>query len=204
MDDEPPELKEILFEEGEGSRAEILEAAFDALLEHGYSELTIDAIGDEFDKSQSLIYHHYESKDELLIDLLGLLTDYFEEQTPGDYRPEKPRERIENFVDATVGVKDRDRTVIGAILELRARAVHDEDYREHFARSDEVIRNALAEDIREGIDEGEFRDVDAEQMAAWLHTTSVGTTFQWVTSDESWVEMHEREVREHLERHLYR
>ena len=204
MTEEVPELKELLFDgEDEGTRKQILAAAFEALQEHGYPELTIDAIGDEFEKSQSLIYHHYDSKDELLIDLLQLITEYFEEPVP-EIRPSNPRDRIETFVETAVGLNQMDRTAIGTLIELRAQAVHDEDYREHFARSDEVIQEAIAEDIRDGIESGVFQDVDAERMATWLYTVSIGAAFRSVTSEDSWIETNEREVREHLQQRLYR
>ena len=203
MTDEVPNLKEMLFDGEGGTREEILAAAFDALHKHGYSELTIEAIGDEFEKSQSLIYHHYDSKDELLIDLLQFMIEYFEGSTPESHLTD-PRDRIEAFVEAGIGLDDRDKTAIGTLIELRAQAVHDEDYREHFIRSDEVLHQKLVDDIRDGIESGVFQEVDPDRMAVWLHTVSIGAAFRSVTSDDSWVERNEEEVHEHLEERLYR
>ncbi|MDZ7689352.1 MAG: TetR/AcrR family transcriptional regulator [Halobacteriales archaeon] len=203
MTDEVPKLKNLLFGGDGDTRKEILAAAFEALHRHGYSELTIDAIGDEFEKSQSLIYHHYDSKDELLLDLLRFITDYFEEPMP-EIRPSEPRDRIDTFVETTVGLRQRDRTAIGTLIELRAQAVHDERYREHFIRSDKVIQEYLAEDIRDGIESGVFREVDPERTATLLYTVSIGAAFRSVTSDDSWVEMNEEEVQHYLERQLYK
>ncbi|QAU12403.1 TetR family transcriptional regulator [Halorubrum sp. BOL3-1] len=66
------------FAEPADTREAILGAAFRALREHGYASVTIQRIGDEFDKSPSLVYHHYDGKDDLLLDLLGFLLDAFE------------------------------------------------------------------------------------------------------------------------------
>lgn len=203
MTEEVPELKSLIFDDDTGTREEILEAAFEALQEHGYSELTIDAIGDEFDKSQSLIYHHYDSKDELLVDLLRLITEYFEEPMPESHDL-GPRDRIETFVETAVGLDQMDRTAIGMLIELRAQAVHDEDYREHFVRSDEVIQEHIAGDIRDGIESGVFQEVDAERMAVWIHTVSIGAAFRSSTAGDSWVEENEKEVQDYLEKRLYR
>lgn len=203
MTEKVPKLRELLFEGEGGTREQILAAALDALQKHGYLELTIEAIGDEFDKSQSLIYHHYDSKDEMLVDLLRLIIDYFEEPVP-ESRPEDPRERIDTFVETTVGLRQMDRTAIEALVELRAQATHDEDFREHFVRSDEVIQEALADDIRDGIESGVFQEVEPERVATWLYTVSIGATFRSVTSNDAWVETNEKEVRKQLERRLYR
>lgn len=203
MTEKVPKLKDLLFDSDGGTREQILAAAFDALHEHGYPELTIDAIGDEFDKSQSLIYHHYDSKDELLIDLLQQMIDYFEGPMP-EIRPSDPRDRIETFIETGIGLRQMDRTAIGTLIELRAQAVHDDRYREHFVRSDEVIQEAIADDIRDGIESGVFQEVDAERMATWLYTVSIGTAFRSVTSDNTWIGMNEEEVRDYLERRLYK
>ena len=38
-----------------GTRAAIMEATFEALSKHGYADLTIQTIADEFEKSKSLL-----------------------------------------------------------------------------------------------------------------------------------------------------
>ena len=62
----------------EGTREEIMRATYLALCEHGYASLTIQRISDEFPKSKSLIYHHYDGKDDLLIDFLEFVLERFE------------------------------------------------------------------------------------------------------------------------------
>jgi AcrR family transcriptional regulator len=203
MTEQEPYLIDILFDGDGGTREEILAATFKALHEHGYSELTVDDIGDEFEKSQSLIYHHYDSKDEVLLDLLELMIEHFESHKPGTYVSD-PRDRIKTFVEMSVGLESMDRTAAGTFTELRAQAIHDDDYREQFVKYDEVIQEALADDIRKGIEAGAFRDVDAERMATWLYTVTVGTTFRSVTAGDSWIDMNEEEVNSHLENVLYR
>ena len=44
------------------SKKEIMEATYEALCKHGYAELSIEKIADEFDKGKSLIYYHYDDK----------------------------------------------------------------------------------------------------------------------------------------------
>ena len=203
MAEQEPYILDLLFPDDGGTREQILAATFKALHDHGYADLTIDAIGDEFDKSQSLIYHHYDSKDDLLLDLLELMIEYFEGQTH-ENRFSDPRDRIEKFVEFAVGLEDMDRTAAGTFVELRAQAIHNDDYREQFIKYDEVLQRGLAEDIREGIDAGVFRKVDAERMATWLHTVSTGAALRSMTADDEWVEANVEEVRNHLERCLYR
>src|SRR6056297_2610307 len=85
------------FSKTSGTREEILESTFHALCEHGYAEITISKIGDHFDKSQSLIYHHYENKDDLLLDLLEYMLEELESQVP--LSTQSPRDYMSGIID---------------------------------------------------------------------------------------------------------
>jgi len=63
----------------------IREAAFRALVEHGYADLSIKDIGEELGQNPSLIYHYFDSKDDLLLSMLDVFVEIFLDQ-----RTEKP------------------------------------------------------------------------------------------------------------------
>lgn len=71
MPDEP-------FATPSNTREEILAATYRSLREHGYADLTIEKIGREFEKSPSLVYHHFDDKDDLVLAMLDSLLDSFE------------------------------------------------------------------------------------------------------------------------------
>ncbi|MCU4717047.1 TetR/AcrR family transcriptional regulator [Halapricum hydrolyticum] len=172
-------------EDAEDTQTAIMRATFDALVEYGYAGLTIDRIDEFFPKSKSLLYHHYDGKDDLLVDFLSRMIDDYEAEidceTPGD-----ARERLDRWLDAIARpeLAEEDRGFIRALVELRAQAAHDERYREHFTRSDRFFRGWLADIIADGIEEGVFREVDPEQVAATIHTIAGGVMTDRVTSDD--------------------
>ena len=165
------------FAEPSNTRQAILGAAFRALCEHGYANVTIQRIGDEFDKSPSLVYHHYDGKDDLLIDLLGFLLDRFEasiadgavaEPTDepaagaGDLPEMAPeafdrsaRDQLDDYLTASVdpasldGAYAPDARFVTVMTELRSQAASDEAYRDHFDRSDRVFGEYLERLVRE-------------------------------------------------------
>ena len=159
------------FAEPADTREAILDAAFRALCEHGYADLTIKRIGEEFDKSPSLVYHHYDGKDELLIDLLEFLLAEFETSIAGENRSESggagsaeippeafersAREQIDAYLTATTdpeSVDDEfapDARFFTVMTELRAQAANSDAYREHFDRSDRVFGEYLEGIVRE-------------------------------------------------------
>ena len=159
------------FAEPSDTRQAILGAAFRALCEHGYANVTIKRIGDEFDKSPSLVYHHYDGKDELLIDLLEFLLAEFEGSIAGERRPDSggsgapadaseafdrsAREQLDAYLTATTdpgSIDDEyapDAQFFTVMTELRAQAASDEAYRDHFDRSDRVLEEYLEALVRE-------------------------------------------------------
>jgi len=206
------------FAEPADTRQAILGAAFRALCEHGYADLTIKRIGEEFDKSPSLVYHHYDGKDELLVDLLGFLLDGFEASVSEGAFDMVPRERLDTYVAATTdpnsipGEYGPDGRFMTAIVELRAQAATDDAYRDHFDRSDRVFGSFLERTVREAATEvqegarGEERaDATADpvppaEVASALQTLAVGGMFRWTTTtDDEWADDTRRGIRRHLE-----
>lgn len=172
-------------DESPDTREAIMLATYHALCEHGYAALTIDRIHSEFPKSKSLLYHHYDSKDDLLLDFLEYLLSIL----PEDLAPVDeggPRARLETIVDYVLTTADDrpDDDFHGAIVELRAQAVNDPAYREHFTRSDVDFRSRIQHILDDGVETGVFRDHDTAAAATFLHTVLLGALEKRVTSDD--------------------
>jgi AcrR family transcriptional regulator len=182
----------------EDARQAILRAAYDALCEHGYADLSTQHIADASSKSKSLIYHHYDDKDDLLLDLLDHLLDRFQQETRVD--AEDPREHVEAVLDAVLAVDlpPERRAFTRAMVSLRAQAAYDDAYREHFQRHDAVVRDGLRDAVEAGRRTGAFRDVDPDRVASFVVTAIGGAMTARVTGDEDAVPA----VREELQRYV--
>ena len=169
----------------EGTREEIMRATYLALCEHGYAGLTIDRIGEEFPKSKSLVYHHYDGKDDLLRDFLDFVLERFEDEVPPE-NAEEPQDHLEAVLDHVLAtpLPERRREYLSAMVELRAQAAHDEAYREQFTRHDRFFTDRLAHLVESGIAEGVFRDVDPQGVAAALVATFNGAMTMRVTTTD--------------------
>ena len=181
------------------TREAIMKATYHALCEHGYAGLTIARIAEDFEKSKSLLYHHYDSKDELLLDFLSFMLEEFQLAVPAG-ESNRPEARLEAMFELALAPEDWDEGLkfTRAMTELRAQAAHDERFREHFVDHDRVFREALVETIEEGIDDGTFREVDAEQAAAFIFATLAGGMNQLATARAG----HEDAIRDELERYV--
>jgi AcrR family transcriptional regulator len=162
-----------------GTEVAIMEATFEALSTYGYADLTIQRIADAFPKSKSLLYYHYDDKEAILREFLDWLVDEFRTEVERDFETtlaEDPRAALEGLVDDLLPreLSDEGRTFRVALLGLQARAAHDPVYAERFDELFASIEAALVTVIEEGIEQGEFRDVDAQQTARLVLATASG------------------------------
>ncbi|MFB6141054.1 MAG: TetR/AcrR family transcriptional regulator [Halosimplex sp.] len=181
------------------TREAIMKATYHALCEHGYADLTIQRIGDEFEKSKSLLYHHYDSKDDLLLDFLDFMLERFEDRLPYP-QGESVTEHLDAILDRVLVAPSAEESgdFAQAMVELRAQASHDAEFRDHFTRSDQFFRKQIARIIREGTEQGVFREVDSRQTAATIHAIVVGTMTQRVTTDDDRTDLIRAEVDRYL------
>jgi AcrR family transcriptional regulator len=172
------------FIDPQNTREELMRATYLALCECGYADLTIQRISDEFPKSKSLIYHHYDGKDELLLDFLEFMVDCFEGEVPFE-NTDGADEHLRSVLDHVLAtpLPNKRRGFAKAMVELRAQAAHDERYRDHFTRSDQFFRERIASIIESGIEEGVFKEVNPDDAATFLVTIINGSMTERVTSD---------------------
>ena len=193
------QTSESFLESPQNTREEIMRATFLALCEYGYADLTLQRISDEFSKSKSLIYHHYDGKDELLLDFLQFMVDRFEETVPFEESAGADA-HLRSVLDHVLAtpLPEKRREFAKAMVELRAQAAHDDRYRTYFTQTDRFFRNRIASNIESGIEEGVFREVDPEHAAAFLVTVINGSMTERVTSNQDATEI----VREQVEAYI--
>lgn len=162
------------------TRTAIMEATYRALCRHGSADLTIQAIADEFEKSKSLLYYHYETKDDLLLDFLDWLLDRWAAELREDEADD-----VESFVDRVLPreLGEEREEFRAAFVEIRARAATDPDYRERFTRSDDLFRETLRERIELGVERGDYREVDPAATADLLMSVIDGAMVRRATTD---------------------
>jgi AcrR family transcriptional regulator len=187
--------------EGEAgsTRESIMQATYDALAKHGYADLTIQRIGDEFEKSKSLLYHHYDSKDDLLVDFLGFMLERMAEDIPFEEQADAYQQLLFAFDHVFENTLAPDRLdFIGAMTELRAQAAHDGSFLAQFTANETFIRSRIVEIIEDGIEEGTFREVDPERVAEALLTILDGAFLRYATVEAVDVDVVHEELDEYI------
>jgi len=160
----------------------IMGATYHALCKHGYANLTMQDIADEFDKSRSLLHYHYDTKEELMLAFVDNIVGWIGERL-AESETEEPLERLSEAIDGFViepGEEERE-TFALALVELRVQAVHNEKFREKLATHYERNVEAIAEIVADGIEEGVFHDIDPYRTGEGIYTAFQGARTYQVT-----------------------
>lgn len=148
-----------------------MEATFRALSEHGYADLRMRDIGDEFEMTRPVIHYHYNSKHELISSFLEYLIAQYKDDVDAD-EGEDHWERLRIRIDRCMfgpeidGFDHWERMTV--YHELFSQAQHNDVHRELFNEHYEGMVVGLADAIREGVEDGTFAEVDAMELAQLL------------------------------------
>jgi len=189
------------------SRERIFRATYLAQTEHGFVDLSIQQIADRAELSKSTIYHHFENKDELMMDYAReLLTWYIDEllfEPAGD-----PIENLERSLDlvflgeteAGIALDEiRPQGLDCVYIGLRMQATRNEEMREYFDAVDAMARDRLETLLERGVEEGTLEVVDPKQVAATLYVFLEGALLLRSTENETaWLAL----VREMIDEYL--
>jgi AcrR family transcriptional regulator len=193
--------------EPRNTREAILRATHEVLCERGYGGVSMSRIADRVEISKSVLYHHYDDKDDLLRALLDTTLTVLLEESFRNVE-EEPVVALRRFLSIPLSEELPGETAAAGsavtpafartYVELRAQAAHDPQYRENFTKNEARVRERLVTVIERGVAEGQLRERDPEAAAEYLLTLSQGLIFRRLTTDGVDVE----HVRAELERYL--
>ena len=153
----------------------IMEAVHDAIVKHGYPNLTMAHIAAEFDRSKSLLYYHYEGKDELLEDFFAYICTAIEADLDAK-SPDDPVERLHYLIDRILPseLSEGERQYRQALFEVRSQAPHNAACRGEIIRTDDMMIGELTDTLRAGVESGVFADIDPDDWGEFIFATLFG------------------------------
>jgi AcrR family transcriptional regulator len=175
---EPPERT------SSDSNEEIMRATYRVLQEHGYADLTIKRIADEYGKSTAAVHYHYDTKDDLLVAFLDYILERFV-NTIHEVETTDPEQRLNLLLDKLLVAPEDHHDLLISVLEMRSQAPYKEAFGKRFQQNDEYVRYMLKTVMDHGIQEGVFNDVDTEHTARALMTIVDGARARAVVLDET-------------------
>lgn len=168
-------------DQAQSTKDEIIDATREALVEHGYADLSMGKIADEFGRSQSLLHYHFDSKEKLIAAVLRRER----KQYKGWFQsmPTDPEQRldllVESFVREYSDWADRE-PMAARYSELLAAANHSEPIQMELQALFDRIREEFVETVREGVDDGTFQDVDPEHVGHLITAANASAGQYWL------------------------
>ncbi|MEF8875031.1 MAG: TetR/AcrR family transcriptional regulator [Candidatus Thermoplasmatota archaeon] len=166
------------------TRKDIMKATFRAIREHGYAELTMDKIAEEYDKCKSNLHYHYGTKENLMVDFITYLLEGFKEKVVPD--TDDPVKRLDGLIDSMlfgIGEGEIPERFHAVLVELRSQAPHNEKYRKKITENDRFIHNKVKEIIEEGIEKERFKEVNPDQIATIILSTIDGGRARQISTE---------------------
>jgi AcrR family transcriptional regulator len=160
------------------SKKEIMEATNTALRKYGYSEISIQKIADEFPKSKSLLYHHYDSKDDILLDLIDQTLEEFTENCI-EIEKNSPEKQLRE--KAFIGF-NQENDIAKAMMEIRTQGIRDKRYRDRFKKFSKTYRHTLEKLIKRT--DMEESEVKPEKAAIFIDSVNREAMFAQATEEE--------------------
>lgn len=140
------------YKKSEASRQQVLEAAIQALSERGYARTSVSDIAAAAGMSKGAVHYHFESKDDLIEQVLQHCADLMRERVTAAWdAPGKPRERILRALAVMRTSRKDPGPELRVLAELMAQGLHEPKLQQTLRAMFEANRKQVAEGILESL-----------------------------------------------------
>jgi AcrR family transcriptional regulator len=136
--------------------------------DHGYHETSIDDIADHSGLSKGAIYHHFDSKREILVSLFEAWAQQLIDRWEVIGRDPNPLEALQRSAQVAFTVAEQAQPLVRASLELLAHAAREDDMRLRLAGVYSAARDHCATLLRNAQQQGLIHEVQADSIASAL------------------------------------
>ncbi|MBN2109060.1 MAG: TetR/AcrR family transcriptional regulator [Deltaproteobacteria bacterium] len=165
-------------------KEEIFNAALFCFNQKGYYETSIDDIAARAGITKGGIYHHFNSKKTLFIDLFHTVANrYFESLKLKIHQPSNASSHMQHLVKKSNEIFDENMDILKFCFEFMSLASRDSEIR--LAVTD-FYKNRVAifaETLSDGVNRGMFKDIPADAVARSLYFLSMGFFLTYFTVD---------------------
>jgi AcrR family transcriptional regulator len=146
-------------------RAQIIEAALNSFLRHGYNNTTMDDIVSASGLSKGTLYWYFDSKDDLFAAALtSVFEDVGQEVLTALANHETASDRLRDMARAASTLGQTFEGLFSLLMEFWASSSNREEAARIWASLLEEYRNIIVAIIKEGVESGEFKPVNAEAL----------------------------------------
>jgi AcrR family transcriptional regulator len=175
-------------------KSQILNAAEGVFTKKGFDEARMDDIAEETGLSKGTLYLYFKSKEELIIAILDRIFQGVFKQLDARQNDElSATEAIHQFTEEAIRDYKRMLRLLPIAYEFLALAFRNKVVQKALRQYLRRFMDVLVPMIQRGIDSGEFRRVDPQEVAIAVGAIYEGTVLLWVY-DSTLIDM-ERHIR---------
>ena len=167
-------------------RNQILDAATKVFVRQGFQHARMDDIVEESGLSKGTLYWYFKSKEDIINAILHRLFTgdlaYLENLMQAEGTAS---ERLIQLTDHRITGLQQMSSLVPIIFEFYAVAVHQQWVKQFINEYFQHFRALLEELIQEGINNGEFRKVDARDTAISITSLYEGLTLHWMIDPQT-------------------
>lgn len=173
-------------------RQQILDAAETVFGERGFANARMDDIVSEAGLSKGALYWYYKSKDALILALMDrFFGREFQKVEALVEAPGTATERLTRFMQVTLGEIAGMRKLLPIGYEFMALAARRKTVRQAIGDYYQRYQAHLSQIIAQGVQAGEFRQLDPEQAAMLIIAVVEGLALMWFVAPD-WIDLEDQ------------
>ena len=150
---------------------ELKRVALDLFAEQGYGQVTIKDIGIAANVNTAMIYYYFSDKESLCrATIEDAAEQVFSAFKKAINNIEDPREKIETWLETHIKMMGTIRKMVKVSLDLKAGEPEKSNKPSPIDIFYDLERETLSDFLRAGIDRGEFRDMDVDEIRRVVST----------------------------------
>jgi len=160
----------------EERKTQILTAATKVFTKHGFSEARMDDIVAESGLSKGTLYWYFDSKDAIIISILDQVFNW-ETAHIRDLleKEDSAQKKMELFFESSIKDLERMKPLMPIFFDFWSLSVRKKNINRAIKHYYQRFLNLIEPIIQQGIDQGEFRPVDASAAAVAIGALFEGT-----------------------------
>jgi len=165
---------------------QIVRATVECITKFGYHNFSMQDVARTAGVSKGIIHYYFLNKDELMMSVLDKVAGDIERVLAADMESiTDPKRKMEIFIDVVFDIVRNTREYYQVNMDFWTQINQKKEVRQAIARHYSKFRETAAKVIREGVDQGSFRKVDAADHASYVVAVIDGISLQWLFDEKS-------------------
>lgn len=166
-------------------KEKIVKATVECIIKHGYHNFSMQDVARTAGVSKGIIHYYFLNKDDLMMSVLDRVAGDIEDVLAKSMEPiSDPLEKIEKFIDISFGIVMGTKEYYQVNMDFWTQINQKEEVKKVIAKHYDKFRDAAANVIDEGIEQGVFRKNNSHHYASLIISVIDGLSLQWLF-DES-------------------